>query len=269
MKANLKKFRKAAAVMGLGAMFICGNAFAAEKVDGTWSWKDGSIKPEAGTASYEATFTPSDTNNYETVTTNIEVTTLQYTPTISENPNASAITYGQSLSESIITGGRVLGAGGAEITGKWTWTDGTVNPSAGTREYEATFTPSDTKNYKNITLNISVVINKYTPVVSVNPTASAITYRQALSESTLSGATVDIEGTWSWKENVARPDAGTREYAAVFTPSNTSDYNPVEVNVSVTINKYRPTIKELPTLPDNIIYGGTLNDITLTGGIVE
>lgn len=123
--------------------------------------------------------------------------------------------------------------------------------------------------FPHLIVNLSVTTHKYTPNVSANPTASEITYRQALNESVLSGATVDTDGTWSWTDGSVKPNAGTREYEATFTPNDSDNYETVTVNVNVTIKKYRPTITELPTLPEGITYGGTLSDITLTGGIVE
>lgn len=263
-----KHLTKAAAVLSVGTI-ILGNSAFAEAIQGTWSWSNGSIKPNAGTASYEATFTPSDTDNYESVTADISVTTLKYTPTVSVKPTVSEISYGQSLSESTFSGGKIMGANGAEITGTWSWSDSTANPTAGTHEYEAVFTPTDASNYNPITASLSVIVNKRKPVVSVSPTASEITYRQSLSDSVLSGASVDVDGTWAWKDGTVKPNAGVREYEATFTPNDTTDYAAITVNVSVTINKYRPTITELPTVSDNIIYGVTLDDITLSGGVVE
>ena len=45
-----------------------------KEVDGTFSWKDGNVKPDAGVKSYEWTFTPDDENTYARVTGSTEVT---------------------------------------------------------------------------------------------------------------------------------------------------------------------------------------------------
>lgn len=46
-------------------------------VSGKWGWKDPSIRPEPGTATYEAAFVPNDSENYNSVSADISVTTLQ------------------------------------------------------------------------------------------------------------------------------------------------------------------------------------------------
>lgn len=265
----MRKFvSRSLALMAVTSM-IATSAVYAETVQGTWSWNDPTIQPNAGTASFGATFTPADTDNYEVITTDISVTVNKYTPVVRTAPTVPTLSYGHILNDYTLENGVVEGANGATITGTWTWTDGSVTPTFGTTQYEATFTPTDTLNYNTITTNIEVTTNKYTPIVNVAPVASDITYRMSLSESSLTGSDVDVEGTWAWTDGSIKPNAGTREYEATFTPTDTTNYDTVTLNVSVTTAKYRPTIKELPTLPDNITYGVTLGDITLTGGTVE
>ena len=79
--------------------------------------------------------------------------------------------------------------------------------------------------------------------ITKNPTATNITYEQALSSSILSGGTANVEGTWSWKYPTTLPAAGTANQVAVFTPSNSliSD-EPLECYVSVTVAKATPDI---------------------------
>ena len=53
-----------------------------------------------------------------------------------------------------------------------------------------TFTPTDTTDYNTVTVTVSVVVNnKTTPTITVWPTASALTYGQTLSSSTLTPVT--------------------------------------------------------------------------------
>ena len=52
------------------------------------------------------TFTPTDTADYNTVTVTVTVTVNnKTTPTVTTWPTASAITYGQTLASSTLTGG--------------------------------------------------------------------------------------------------------------------------------------------------------------------
>ena len=158
-------------------------------VPGQWSWTDPSIRPEAGTAVYEATFTPVDSNNYNTVTAEIPVTTLQAAPVVEAAPTAATIIYGAALSDSAIEGGIVKGVDNAPLAGSWSWEDGSQRPAAGTLAFTAIFTPTDTRNYTTAKASISVTIDQSTidPSQITLPAASDITYGQALADSILTG----------------------------------------------------------------------------------
>lgn len=67
-------------------------------------------------------------------------------PTISEAPTASDLTYGQTLSESTLTGGA------ASTDGTFTWAKADTRPEVKdsyVTEYEVVFTPTDTVNWGN------------------------------------------------------------------------------------------------------------------------
>ena len=75
--------------------------------------------------------------------------------------------------------------------------------------------------------------------------ATGITYGQALSASTLSGAVkvngVTIAGTLTWIEPTTQPNAGSNQpFAVRFTPDNQAAYGPVEFNVNVNVAKATP-----------------------------
>ena len=62
-------------------------------VAGAFAWKDGTVKPSAGTAQHEVIFTPTDTTNYNTATVNVSVTVDKATPTIAWGSAAQTFTY--------------------------------------------------------------------------------------------------------------------------------------------------------------------------------
>ena len=74
-------------------------------VTGTLAWKTPDATPDAGTTSAEWLFTP-DAQAYATVDDSVAITVKKATPYIAENPIASAITYGQTLADSTLTGGK-------------------------------------------------------------------------------------------------------------------------------------------------------------------
>ncbi len=98
------------------------------------------------------------------------------TPDITAPPVASAITYGQTLADSILTGGE------ASVDGSFAWTDGTVAPAvsdSGTTLYSVTFTPADIINYESVTTDITVTVQKAVPVVLLEDKYAVYT-RQAV-----------------------------------------------------------------------------------------
>jgi hypothetical protein len=119
-----------------------------------------------GIASYEVTFTPSDAATYNTATTSVSVTVSKATPVINTAPTASAITNGQTLASSTLSGGS------ASVAGNFAWTTPSTTPSVGTSVQNVTFTPNDTANYNTVTTSVSVTVN---PVSPPPPTGLVIT----------------------------------------------------------------------------------------------
>ena len=92
-------------------------------------------------------------------------------PAIETAPAASAITYGQSLADSTLSGGTAKSRD-TVVPGTFTWSDTSVKPAvsdSNTTEYEVTFTPTDTKNYNTATAKVKLTVNKadITPSVSI------------------------------------------------------------------------------------------------------
>lgn len=102
-------------------------------------------------------------------------------------------------------------------------------------------------------------------IVTTWPTASAITYGQTLSSSTLSGGLASVPGAFAFTTPGSTPLAGTQSESVTFTPQDTSEYSPVPSTVSVLVNK-APTSISLEPTPSNLTYGQSLVSSTLTGG---
>jgi hypothetical protein len=81
------------------------------------------------------------------------VASVKTTPTLTVAPSASAITLGQALSDSTLTGGS------ASVAGAFAWTTPSTVPAVGTASYEVTFSPSDTVNYNTFTTTVSLTVN--------------------------------------------------------------------------------------------------------------
>ncbi|MCX6973891.1 MAG: hypothetical protein NTZ94_06220, partial [Verrucomicrobia bacterium] len=110
-------------------------------VAGSYAFASSSTVPSTGTATYSVIFTPTDIGNYTTTTANVSVTVSKATTSIISAPTASSITFGQSLSSSI------LSSGNASVNGTFDFTSPGTGPSAGTSLHSVTFTPTDSGNY--------------------------------------------------------------------------------------------------------------------------
>ncbi|WP_282125804.1 alpha-amylase family glycosyl hydrolase [Marinifilum flexuosum] len=228
-------------------------------VDGSFAFANPSATPNAGTQSVEIIFTPTDASNYNTVSGNINITVDKANVTVSVWPTAGTITYGQALSESILTGGT------ANVDGSFAFANPSATPDAGIQSVEVIFTPSDADNYNSVRGNISISVTKESTVVTNWPTASAISYGQSLSESTLSGGTANVDGSFAFANPSATPDAGTQSVEVIFTPSDTDNYNTVSETIGISVSKATPTVIVWP-IADAITYGQTLSESTLSGG---
>ena len=93
------------------------------------------------------------------LTKTFDATAIKDTPTINTVPTASAITYGQKLSNSNLTGGT------ASVPGTFAWKTPSTAPKvkdSGTTEYEVVFTPSDAASYETATCKVRLTVNKKT-----------------------------------------------------------------------------------------------------------
>lgn len=105
------------------------------------------------------TFTSSisASNSAGTGSASLTIAIVKFTPTITAAPSASAITFGQSLASSTLSGGS------ASVTGTFTWTTSSTVPSLGTSLHDVTFAPNITDNFNTVTTSVSVTVNQAPP----------------------------------------------------------------------------------------------------------
>ena len=187
---------------------------------------------QAGSQKLTVTFTPSDTVTYGPVTSNVELTVTQATPVITWAP-LSPILQGTAL------GAAQLNAT-ANVPGTLSYSPalGTVLP-AGTQQLTATFTPSDTTDYKPITAHDSLTITAATssaPTITWN-TPAPIQYGAALSNVQLN-ATASVPGNFIYSPAAgAVLQAGSQKLTAIFTPADTTNYSAVTATVQLTVTQ--------------------------------
>ena len=223
---------------------------------GTWSWVNPTEVPAAGTNSYEVHYEPSD-GNYMPFNVMIDVTVAKAKPYIETVPTAE-ITYGDSLGESVLTGGKAvygdgkgnassLTGGDAEVTGTFTWNTPDVKPAVSdsdTTEYEVIFTPADTGNYEPVTMKIKLTVNK----AENAPNMPGDTMNVAFDCKKVSDVALGREN-WAWQDS----DLGTAlnvgvvtTATAVYTGADQGNYENETVTVKITrsVCRHQQTVEK-------------------------
>ena len=168
-------------------------------------------------------------------------------------PTASDITYGQSLSDVVLSGG-------STEFGSFAWdssVDLTKVLDAGTYYCPVVFTPNANtlQNYEAIsplTQNVEVIVKKAAaPVIIVWPTASTIREGQALSASVLTPSS-NVYGTFAWTDGTIMPAAPGGSYQVTFTPS------------AATLNNYETIAVVTQNVNVKVVVPG---DIDGSGGV--
>ena len=214
---------------------------------GTWSFTGTNIVPTVNNKGYQAVFTPNDTNNYNTVTRTITVKVTKATPVIAEKPTAGALTYGQKLSDSTLTGGKAAyqTADGTEITGTFAWKNSSSKPTvadSGKTEYDVTFTPSDTANYNAVGIKLSLTVNKAAKAPNMPETTMAPAH------STKKVGDITLPDGWSWQEadrDTALADGVAVTATAVYTGADKGNYETESVSITITRSKCDHTHTEI------------------------
>jgi hypothetical protein len=217
---------------------------------GTFVWDTPAIVPTVINSGYSVTFTPIDTDNYNTQTHTVSITVNKANPAVTAWPTAAALTYGAALSASALNGGASL------VDGTFAWTNGATVPTVTNSGYSVTFRPTDTDNYNTVANMVSITVSKANPTVTTWPTAAAITYSAALSASALSGSVHPTPGTFAWTNGATIPTVINSGYSVTFTPTDTANYNTATHIVSITVNNITYSVTQI---------GGVAGSATTTG----
>jgi len=179
-------------------------------------------------------FVPTDAAKYAEIDGMVTLVVNTVDPTATAT--ASAITYGQKVSESVLTNG--IGS----VEGTWAWPDSIKDQvrDAGTyTNVGVHFTPTS-PNYNAIDGTVNLVVNKATPIAS--PSAADIIYGQKVKESVISN--VGTDGSWDWDDAIKEDvkDAGTYPDMSVhFTPTS-DNYKKVDATTSLKVNQAENTV---------------------------
>ena len=209
-----------------------------DEITGTFAWKDGTVKPDAGSYYVEWVFTPDESYGgiYAVVTgfVNVEVNQAVQYGTVS----MADYTYGETPSTPTLTGR--TGDPDAPVT--YYYNDGSavkkwnINtpPALNVGNYQMYARIGQTANYYEYnTLFSEFAVVKAMPSYTI-PTGLTAKYGQTLSDVTLPDG-------WSWmdgSESVGDASTTAKTFKAKFTPADTDNYNAVEnIELEVTVNK--------------------------------
>lgn len=219
-------------------------------VEGTWSWQDADITPTVINSGYTAVFTPTDSTSYDSITSVIPVTITKAVPVIKTVPKTSDITYGQKLSESILSNGL------ADIGGNFAWEDGyklpTVVSDSERTEYIIVFHPADSENYENAYCKAAVKVNKAGDAPCMPPD-SIITEHNVTTV-----GEVPLPEDWKWNSDDCNDIINVGDsmnVSAVYNGTDKGNYINESVQIRITrpdhILKYIAGLKALPKENDN------------------
>ncbi len=190
------------------------------EVEGSFAWVDGNTTAMnvAGTFSKQIVFIPGNTNFYESVSTTMDVTVEKYAPVITHNLQGSGITYGQPLSESVISGTITatdnVKIPSVNVEGTYAWSNPEQIVNAGENTTALVrFTPANMDWYEAVDVAVPLTVAKAAPVL--NATASEIQIGQTLSRSVITNN--GTPGICEWAEEL---DAENRYYNVDGTYEN-------------------------------------------------
>ncbi len=253
----------------LNALAVVAGSPLRVPVDGRYVYipEEGNILP-AGRHELKVTFTPTNTDIYETATGSVWINVLKAKPIVNWEP-LSPITYGTPLSDD-------------QLNATFTWTIGTTNvvvdgtpvydPAdgkilpVGTNPLKVTFTPADTDNYEVVTGNAEVVVEKDEPIIDWgdNGRLQDIVYGTALGLNQLNAVAKDstgaeIPGTYAYdpQEGTILNAGDDQPITVTFTPES-GNYDTATMTVVINVLKATPIVTWEPTTP--ITYGTPLSN---------
>lgn len=217
-----------------------------KEVTGSWEWTDeykDSVIPATGKRKYEAVFVPggADAVNFESVKAMVVVNVEKALPYIDTVPDAGAITYGQSLKKSVITGGMVLygdgqGQAGSDrvIAGTFRWQDGTVKPAvadSNKTQYKVVFVPKDTANYKSVECTVQLTVKKAAFAPGMPGKTKRVPYKRT------KVGDVKLPAGWEWKtddQDKALAPGVAVIATAIYTGADKGNYETESVEITIT-----------------------------------
>lgn len=244
----------------------------ATPIEGTFAWQELNTYVERVNSGYTVIFTPTNTDWYNAASCTVEVPVLKTPQSITWNLATSTM-----FCNADITFDAVASSG---LTIRYTTSDASIayvdadNHLRIIKGGEVTITAhqdGDETYATAPTVEKTLTINRFTPAIVSLPTAEKMLIGRLLSDASLSGGRVEldgveVEGSFAWEEGNSRVEtvAGAFERNVIFTPANANWYNTLSASMTVVVEKYAPAIYQALT-GSAITYGQALDQSVLSG----
>lgn len=229
-----------------------------------------------GTANNEGTISVVvETQNYNDITITVNVTLIDQMPVDVKDGytvelNSNVLTYGDALSELTFKETVFVNDEGIVVEGTLAWKEPSATPDAGTTSAPWVFTPNEAE-YAPKEGTVSITVNKAMPNVTAVPTVADRTYNptEELADIVMTGDTVkgvdgnSLAGSWNWQTANIIPVVNNSGYIAVFTPTDSTNYETVTRTITVNVAKATPHIVNVQGTA--ITYGDALSASTVSG----
>ncbi len=201
-----------------------------------------------------------DVNNITTTYTK-ESNELTVTLTVTETPITRSAAM-NSVQLTLTDGTNTYYSDRQTVTGsdEYTFTFDTQGLDAGNYTLTANYGGSATIQAAD-EQTTTLTIEKATPIYII-PSGLSVTYGKTLAD-------INLPDGWAWnasETSVGNVSSSPKTFAATFTPADTKNYNTVVENLSITVNKAKPSNPKDPEVTSSspVTYGAKLSEITIT-----
>jgi parallel beta-helix repeat protein len=216
------------------------------------------------TTPYTVSFAYTSDGVFGDASTTSSLTVTKATPAITWADPAE-ITYGTAISAAQLDAT-------TKVPGTLTYDvgPGTVLQAGGGQTLSVTFTPTDTTDYTNASVSVTIDVAQATPTIAwadpagiVYGTALSSTQLDAKASWTVAGVKQAVAGsfTYSRAPGTILPAGSDQTLSVTFTPSDTTDYSTASDSVTIDVAQVAPAVDWLT--PPDITYGTALSAIQL------
>jgi VCBS repeat-containing protein len=225
---------------------------------GTTAYGPSSVAPTYA-GDYTVTATINDPNYQGSKS--LDFTVAKAVPAITAAPTASALTFGQTLASSTLSGGT------ASVPGSFAFAFSGTSPGVGTWSYDVVFTPTDTVNYATAASTVSVTVDALVIPASAFTFTSPANFVYSGSPKFFGSNAQSPSGSSLFTTRTYSGVAGTTYGPSATAPTNVGSYAVTATvqgpNFAGSATRTFTITQAVPTVtwatPANIAYGTALS----------